>query len=92
MTTVLTNIKDEFKKLCVMVPKDENLDMDDPSVPVKMKKKFLLRAPWQDPVEHEDRILSVSGDQEPPRWIIDRYKAVMSQWFFKDTLATSYKQ
>ena len=90
MKTVLLNIRNEFQKLCVMVPIDENHEKHDPDVPVHQKKWILLRAPWQDPVPHEDKIPSVQG--EAPRWIVDRFKAVLSQWFFKDTLATPYEQ
>ena len=90
MKTMLLNIMDEFKQLCVMVPIDPEKDVYDPDVPVSEKKWILLRAPWQPKVPDEDAIPSVTG--EPPRWCVDRYKAVLSQWFFKDTLATRYEQ
>ena len=90
MKTVLMNIRDEFQNLCVMVPIDDKLEKHDPDVPLKDKKWILLRAPWQDPLPDEHLIPKVSED--PPRWIIDYYKAVLSQWFFKDTLATPYSR
>ena len=89
MPTVLTNIKDEFRKLCVMVPKDGNKDKHDPSVPWSKKKWILLRAPWEPPLPNEHLI--PKAPWKPPSWIVDRYKAVFSQWFFKDTLATPYE-
>ena len=90
MKTVLMNIMDEFRELCKMVPKDANVDKHDPDIPFDQKKWILLRAPWQDPVPHENEI--PSAPKEPPRWIVDRYKAVLSQWFYKDTMATPYEQ
>ena len=90
MKKVLMNIRDEFQNLCVMVPIDDKLEKHDPDVPLKDKKWILLRAPWQDPLPTEHLI--PKAPEEPPRWIVDRYKAVLSQWFFKDTLATPYSR
>ena len=90
MKTVLMNIRDDFSKLCVLVPVDDTLEMHDPDVPLKEKKWILLRAPWQPKLPHEDEIPRPA--EEPPRRIVDNYKAVLSQWFFKDTLATRYEQ
>ena len=89
MKTVLMNIRDEFQSLCVMVPKDERHEKHA-DVPFKEKKWILLRAPWQEPLPTEHLI--PQAPQEPPRYIVDRYKAVLSQWFFKDTLATPYSR
>ena len=90
MKTVLMNIRDEFQNLCVMVPKDDRHEKHDPYVPFEKKKWILLRAPWQDPLPNEHLI--PKAPLQPPRWIVDRCKAVLSQWFFKDTLATPYSR
>ena len=92
MRTVLLNIMDDFKRLCYLVPIDRTKELHDPDVPVDQKKWILLRAPWQPKLPNEDMIPRPPPEMEPPRWCADRYKAVMSQWFFKDTLATRYEQ
>ena len=90
MKEVMRNIKAEFKKLCVMVPKDKSRKKSDPNVPFEEKEWILLRTPWQPPLPDEHLI--PKAPEEPPTWIVNRYKAVMSQWFFKDTLATPYSR
>ena len=90
MKTVMRNIMDEFRNLCVMVPKNDELEKHHQDVPFKDKKWILLRAPWQDPLPNEHLI--PKAPQEPPRWIVDRCKAVLRKWFFKDTLATPYSR
>ncbi len=87
---MLMRIRDQFADLCVMVPIDENCDMHDPNVPWEDKKWVLLRAPWQDPLPNEHLI--PAAPELPPRGIVDRYNAVFSQWFFKNTMAAPCEQ
>ena len=89
MKTVMRNIMDEFRNLCITVTKNDELGKHE-DVPFKDKKWILLRAPWQDPLPNEHLI--PKAPSEPPRWIVDHHKAVLSQWFFKDTLATPYSR
>ena len=90
MKTVLMNIMDEFKELCVLVPRDESLEAHDQDVERDAKKWILLRAPWQPKLPDEDLI--PRPKEQPPRSLVDRFKAILSQWFYKDTLANPYEQ
>ena len=89
MKTVLMNIRDEFQNLCVMVPIDDSLQKHE-DVPIDQKKWIWLGLPWLPSLPDEDLIPKPPG--QPPGKLVNRFKAIMSQWFFKDTLATPYSR
>ena len=55
MKTAVMIIRDQFQPLMRMVPRDPDVDVNDPSVSgVDIPMKWtLLRCPWQDPVPED---------------------------------------
>ena len=85
------NIRDDFAELCRLVPVDPSIAPDDPSASGVDRKWILLRAPWQHPLDDEHTYPLPATF--PPRSSIDSWvKSSFQKWFYKDTMATQYKQ
>ena len=71
----IKNIKKEFENVCFFLPDGYRQE----------ERWVIVRPPWQQQQAEERRYPAPPG--KPPRKIVDRYKAYLSQWFLKETLA-----
>ena len=84
--TVSMNIRDEFRKCCRFVPVDHTVDA---SASGSLKKWVLTRCPWEKKTTEECTLPQPARNDVPSKILSGLARAVMHDYFFKDTMATA---